>query len=142
MLDGTALAFDFGTRRIGVAIGESLIKVTHPLTTINSTDNAQRLAAIHRLIDQWQPSYLVVGLPTHTDGTTHELTSLARRFAQQLKDEFSLPVSLVDERYTSVVAESLLTEAGISGRRQKPMLDQVAAQAILQTWFEFNGETL
>lgn len=142
MPDSTVLAFDFGTRRIGVAVGEQLVKTSHPLTTIDEASDTQRFAIIRALIAQWQPAYLVVGLPVHADGTTHTLTHLARQFAQQLKQEFCLPVALVDERYTSIIAESLLAESGISGRRQKPLLDQLAAQAILQTWFDAAGEML
>ncbi|SMF40371.1 Holliday junction resolvase RuvX [Pseudogulbenkiania subflava] len=142
MPDGTTLAFDFGERRIGVAMGETLLGIAHPLITIDTEITDQRFAAIGKLIDEWRPAQLVVGLPVHADGTEHDLTRLARRFANRLKGRFGLPVWLVDERHTSLIAESLLNEAGVRGRKQKPALDQVAAQAILQTWFEQPGEAV
>ncbi|EEG07009.1 Holliday junction resolvase RuvX [Pseudogulbenkiania ferrooxidans] len=142
MPDGTTLAFDFGERRIGVAMGETLLGIAHPLTTIDTEITEQRFAAIGKLIEEWRPAQLVVGLPVHADGTEHDLTRLSRRFANRLKGRFGLPVWLVDERHTSLIAESLLNEAGVRGRKQKPALDQVAAQAILQTWFEQPGEAV
>jgi len=142
MPDGCALGFDFGERRIGVAVGESLVGIAHPLCTIDTEITDARFARIGELISEWHPGALVVGLPTHADGTEHDMTRLARRFANRLKGRFDLPVWLVDERHTSLLAESLLKEAGVRGRKQKPMLDQVAAQAILQTWFEMPGEAV
>ncbi|WP_024301301.1 Holliday junction resolvase RuvX [Pseudogulbenkiania sp. MAI-1] len=142
MPDGTTLAFDFGERRIGVAMGETLLGIAHPLTTIDTEITEQRFTAIGKLIEEWRPAQLVVGLPVHADGTEHDLTRLSRRFANRLKGRFGLPVWLVDERHTSLIAESLLNEAGVRGRKQKPALDQVAAQAILQTWFEQPGEAV
>jgi putative Holliday junction resolvase len=139
---GTALAFDFGERRIGVAVGEPEVGITHPLLTISTDSNDERFAAIAKLLQEWKPTNLVVGLPTHGDGTPHEMTRLSRKFAQRLKGRFGLPVWLVDERLSSVIAESLLEEAGVRGRKQKPALDQVAAQAILATWFEAEGEAV
>ncbi|WP_028535359.1 Holliday junction resolvase RuvX [Paludibacterium yongneupense] len=136
MHEGAVLAFDFGERRIGVAVGETLIGIAHPLETIDTLLNDERFARIAALIAEWKPAQLVVGLPVHADGTEHDMTRLAQRFANRLHGRFGLPVALVDERHTSLLAESLLAEAGLRGRKQKPVLDQVAAQAILQTWFE------
>lgn len=135
-IQGTLLAFDFGTKRIGVAVGNSITATAQPLTTLQGEQNEQRFAAIEALIREWQPAALVVGLPCNDDGTPHELTRLCRRFANRLKGRFSLPAILVDERYTSAAASSQLNEAGIRGIRQKPLLDQVAAQQILQAYFE------
>ncbi len=132
---GTLLAFDFGTRRIGVAVGNSIACTAQPLTTIQGEENAPRFAAIEGLIREWQPVALVVGLPCNDDGTPHAMTQLCRRFANRLKGRFGLPVFLVDERYTSAAASAQLNEAGIHGIRQKPLLDQVAAQEILQAYF-------
>jgi len=140
MHDGSALAFDFGERRIGVAVGESLLGISHPLCTIDTELTDERFARIGQLITEWKPTALVVGLPTHADGSEHDMTRLARRFANRLKGRFALPVWLVDERHTSLLAESMLAEAGLYGRKQKPVLDQVAAQAILQAWFEAPGD--
>ena len=132
---GTLLAFDFGEKRIGVAVGNSISGTAQPLTTLHGEENAPRFAAIESLIREWQPAALVVGLPCNDDGTPHEMTRLCRRFANRLKGRFGLPVILADERYTSAAASSQLNEAGIRGVRQKPLLDQVVAQQILQAYF-------
>lgn len=136
MPDGTVLAFDFGEKRIGVATGETLLGNAHPLTVIHAVSNDQRFAAIGRLIDEWRPVQLVVGRPTHADGTPHEMTRLATKFGERLQRRFHLPVSYADERLTSVDAEARLRETGHNSRTAKPLLDAVAAQLILQTWFE------
>ncbi|HKB59472.1 MAG TPA: Holliday junction resolvase RuvX [Gallionellaceae bacterium] len=135
-LQGTLLAFDFGEKRIGVAVGNSISRTAQPLLTIRDERNAPRFAAISGLIGEWHPAALVVGLPCNDDGSPHELTRLCQRFANRLKGRFGLPVILVDERYTSTAASSRLNEAGIRGIHQKPLLDQVAAQEILQAYLE------
>jgi len=132
----TVLAFDFGEKRIGVAVGDSLVGIAHPLLTIDAESNDARFAAIASLIDEWRPARLVVGLPAYLDGTEHELSRLARKFANRLHGRFNLPVALVDERLSSAQASQSLKETGIGGRRQKPLLDQVAAQHILQTYLD------
>ena len=133
---GTLLAFDFGTRRIGVAVGNTLLRRANPLTTIDEEKTGARFAAIAALLDEWQPGALAVGLPSNDDGTPHELTALCRRFANRLKGRFKLPVMLLDERYTSLAASAQLNEEGIHGRKQKALLDQYAAQQILQAYFD------
>ena len=133
---GTVLAFDFGEKRIGVATGETLLGSAHPLTVIHAESNDDRFAAIGKLVAEWQPEQLVVGLPTHADGTPHEMTRLATKFAERLKKRFDLPVSFADERLTSLDAEARLRETGRNSKSAKPLLDAVAAQLILQTWFE------
>jgi len=136
LLPGTLLAFDFGIKRIGVAVGNSIAHTTRPLITLHGEQNEIRFAAIAALINEWQPAALVVGLPCNDDGTPHEMTRLCRRFANRLKGRFNLPTILVDERYTSASASTHLTEMGVRGIRQKPMIDQVAAQYILQAYFD------
>ena len=133
---GTVLAFDFGEKRIGVATGETLLGSAHPLTVIHAESNDDRFAAIGKLIAEWQPERLVVGLPTHADGTPHEMTRLASKFGERLLRHFNLPVSYADERLTSLDAEARLRETGRNSKSAKPLLDAVAAQLILQTWFE------
>lgn len=135
-LSGTFLAFDFGTKRIGIAVGNSISATANPLSTIHDETNEVRFTAIAALLAEWQPAALVVGLPCNDDGTPHQMTALCRRFANRLKGRFSLPVLLVDERYTSAAASSLLSEQGVHGRKQKPLLDQYAAQQILQAYFD------
>ena len=99
------LAFDFGTRRVGVAVGSALLGRGRPLTTIAAEGDA-RLAAIAALIGEWQPAALVVGVPRHPDGAAHDNTRRAQRFARQLHGRFGLAVHEVDERYTSVEARA------------------------------------
>lgn len=136
MPEGTVLAFDFGEKRIGVAIGESLLAQAHPLTVISIERRDERFAAIGRLIQEWQPCRLVVGYPTHADGEPHELSRRATRFANQLHGRFTLPVTLADERFTSLAAEDLLREGGVSARASRGKVDALAAQLILQSWFD------
>ena len=142
---GTKLAFDFGEARIGVAEGDAEVGTAHPLATVTGEGNEAKFAAIAKLVAEWKPRQLVVGLPAHTDGSEHELTRLCRKFGRRLHGRFGLPVYWVDERLSSLYAESLLAEAQVFGRKQKAVLDQVAAQAILQGFFEggaaeyFNG---
>lgn len=135
-VQGTLLAFDFGTKRIGVAIGNTLLRRADPLTTIGGEKNDERFARIAALLAEWQPGALVVGLPSNDDGTPHELTALSRRFANRLKGRFNLPVIMVDERYTSHSASAQLKEQGVHGRKQKTLIDQYAAQQILQAYFD------
>jgi len=132
---GTVLAFDFGTRHIGVAVGESLIGLAHPLANVSGEESGPRFAAIAELIEEWKPTHLVVGLPLSIDGTPHDLTRRAQRFARQLEGRFGLPVSLVDERYTSVEAESGLRESGAHRALRTKKVDAAAAQLILQQFF-------
>jgi putative holliday junction resolvase len=133
---GTVLAFDFGTKRIGVAVGDFETRIAHPLASIARAENRARFAAIEQLITEWRPALFVVGLPAHADGAEHPIGRLAQRFAQRLEGRFGVPVELVDERLTSHEAEGLLRAAGARGARLKAGLDAVAAQRILQTYFE------
>lgn len=132
----TVLAFDFGTRRIGVAVGNTLVRVAHPLATIDAERNDDRFAAIAALVVEWQPRQLVVGVPVHADGVEHEMTVRARRFARQLAGRFGLPVAEVDERHTTIEAEARLEADGRGGRHGRSQRDAVAAQLILQGWFD------
>ncbi len=132
----TVLAFDFGTRRIGVAVGNTLIRVARPLTTIAGEANAARFAAVEALIGEWRPDLLVIGRPVHADGVPHAMTARAERFARQLEGRFGLRVARVDERFTTVGADSVLAAAGVRARERKAARDEVAAQLILQSWFD------
>jgi putative Holliday junction resolvase len=134
--DATVLAFDFGMRRIGVAVGNTVTRVAHPLATIDDDDPGRRFDAVAALVDEWQPGRLVVGLPLHADGAEHAMTANARAFAHELGRRFSLPVALEDERHTSEVARDTLSAAGRGGRRDRALRDQVAAQIILQAWLD------
>lgn len=134
-MNGAVLAFDFGEKRIGVAVGEWETRLAHPLETIESEANAPRFARIGNLIGEWRPVQLVVGLPLGLDGQEHDLTRRCRRFANQLNGRFGLPVRLVDERLTSVEAERRLRESGASSSQRKTAVDALAAQEILQDYF-------
>lgn len=119
-----------------MAIGNTLIRIAHPLTTVAGEASATRFAAIATLIGEWQPGLLIVGRPVHADGIPHEMTALAERFARQLEGRFGLPVARVDERFTSVAADAELAAIGVRGNDRKAARDRVAAQLILQSWFD------
>ncbi len=120
---GTILAFDFGLKRIGVAVGESEVRSAHPLPAISA------FPQIEKLVAEWKPARLVVGLPVREVGE-HPLAKRVERFARQLEGRFHLPVARVDERFTSVEAESRLR--GV----KKKAIDSVAAQLILEQYFD------
>ena len=138
MPDATVLAFDFGTRRIGVAVGNTLLRIAQPLVTLEGDSDATTMAAIAALVGGWRPAQLVVGLPTHADGTPHAMTARARSFARDLRARFGLPVALVDERWTTEVARDRL-DAQRRGRRGRAERDRIAAELILQAWFDEPG---
>lgn len=124
MTDRVALGFDFGARRIGVAIGNSVTREARPLTTVNAGTVAARWTAVAALVAEWDPAHLVVGVPRHPDGTAHAMTARCERFARQLEGRFRRPVAQVDERYTSAVSE------------RADDVDAAAAALILQQWFD------
>ena len=117
------LSFDVSPRRVGVAVGNTLLRQAQPLGTIDAEGDA-RFAAIGRLVDEWQPDELLVGVPVHPDGAPHDNTRRAQRFARQLHGRFRLPVHEVDERYTT-------TEARAAGAAD---LDAAAAALILEQY--------
>lgn len=130
---GTVLGFDFGLARIGVAVGELETRRASALTTISAESREQRFGAIGKLIAEWRPVAMVVGIPCHLDGSEHDMTSRCRRFANQLHGRFALPVLHIDERLSSVAADSALSEAGNTRwQARKTQVDAVAAQIILQ----------
>jgi len=133
--NATVLAFDFGTHRVGVAVGNTLIRFAQPLVTIAGDSETTTMAAIAALVSEWQPQELVVGLPLHADGAQHAMTAKARDFARELGKRFNLPVALVDERWTTEVAQDRLSrERG--GRQGREGRDEIAAQVILQAYFD------
>lgn len=132
----TVMCFDFGEQRIGVAVGEHLLAIANALTTIDNESNVIRFEIISQLIKEWQPKLLIVGLPLSLNGEENTLTSLCKKFARRLNGRFNIPVLMVDERFSSVEASLLLIQAGIKGRAQKTLVDQTAAQAILQSYFD------
>jgi putative Holliday junction resolvase len=118
--------FDFGVKRIGIAMGNTLTGQAQPLSVIKAIDNATRFQLIGELIEQWRPARLIVGEPRHPDGAEHDMTLRSRRFANQLHGRFSLPVELVDERYSSAVIQA----------KRGEVIDAKAAAIILQQYFD------
>ena len=132
MADLMVMAFDYGTQRIGIAVGNSMTKLGQPVKTISEPNTEVRFKVIEALILEWQPQRLVVGLPSYQDGKEHEMSWKARRFGNQLNGRFQLPVDWVDERYTSAVLE------GNPDLRDN--LDAQSAALILEQYFlERNG---
>ena len=130
------MGFDFGAVRIGVAVGETVTGLAHPLTMIPSEPVAQRFEQIGALLAEWQPHQVIVGLPTYLDGSVHEMTQRCRRFGNQLHGRFNLPVDWVDERLSSAEAAQRLQQAGKSARDSKDHVDAIAAQILLQQWLD------
>jgi len=131
---GAVLAFDFGEKRIGIAVADLAVGIAHPLPAIHAEENKKRFASIALLMEEWKPVQLVVGEPHHIDGGEHEVARLARRFAQRLHGRFGVPVTLVDETLSSAAAESRLREHGLRGDKLKGVLDSAAACEIMHTW--------
>ena len=123
----TLMACDYGTRRIGVAVGNTLNKAGQPLKVIAEQSEEARFKVIAMLLQEWQPNRLVVGLPCHPDGVEHEMSAKARRFGNQLHGRFGLPVDWVDERYTSAVLEG--------NPQMRGNLDAESAALILEQYF-------
>jgi putative holliday junction resolvase len=122
----TVLAFDFGLKRIGVAVGNTLIRQAQPLQVIDEATNDGKFDAIAQLLAEWQPQRVIVGLPLHPDGAEHEMSVRCRRFANQIHGRFGVETVLIDERYTSAV----LTQ------RRGQHVDHEAAALILQQYFD------
>jgi putative Holliday junction resolvase len=138
----TYLAFDYGEKYIGVAAGSSHSRLAEPVTTLRGSAKNPDWVRISRLIGEWRPDALVVGLPLNMDGSDNPMTRAARSFGQRLKERYNLPIHMVDERLSTLVARDILNEAGVPMRRHKSRLDQVAAQTILQAFLnELPGES-
>jgi putative Holliday junction resolvase len=136
------LAFDYGERRVGVAVGNTLLGQAQPLRTLSLTGDA-RFAAIHALLQEWRPDALVVGVPFHPDGAEHENTRRARRFARQLHGRFGLPVVEVDERWSTTEAQArsqaqvqAQVRAGTGRGEPRGGLDAHAAAVILDQYLQ------
>jgi putative Holliday junction resolvase len=130
----TILGFDFGMKNIGIAVGQDLTCTANPLAAIKARDGIPDWDQIERLLKEWQPALLVVGLPLNMDGTEQEMTAAARRFGKRLHGRFGLPVEWQDERLTTYEA---LDQMGIRSKmdsRQRSDVDQLSAQLILQSW--------
>lgn len=133
--ESTLLAFDYGEKRIGVALGNVLTRNARALTVIANKSRDYRFEAIGALLREWRPDLLVVGLPSHPDGAPHFMTQHAQRFGNQLNGRFNLPVVWVDERYSSVDAEARMRERGERVGRDVHV-DAEAACVILQQYLD------
>ena len=140
MPEEIVMAFDFGEKRIGVAIGNTVTAHAQPLTTLHVESNQDRLAAIGKLVAEWQPARFVIGEPNHgnerPDEAMHPIARLAHKFGNRLREKFRLPVEYVNEFLSSSAAEQLLNERDIKGVAQKDHIDAVAAQIILQNYLD------
>jgi putative Holliday junction resolvase len=129
------MAFDFGDTRIGVAVGNTLLKIPHPLIIVTGRNKFEKFDKIGKLIYEWRPTQLVVGVPSAREDNHALLTNLTR-FSNRLKHNFNLPVALINEDYTSTIATQQLNQQAVYGIKQKTKLDQLAACGILQAYFD------
>ena len=132
----TLLGFDYGSKRIGVAVGQRLTGTATALTTLPARDGQPDWDALGRLIDEWRPAALVVGLPLRLDGSESGTSEAARRFARRLEGRYHLPVHLMEEALSSVAAEEVLAQGG---GKTAGGLDAQAARIILQNWLDEHG---
>ena len=128
----TLLGFDYGEKRIGIAVGQGITRTATALCTLNAREGMPDWERISALVDEWRPAALVIGLPRHADGTDSATTRAARAFAQQLEGRYRLPVHLMDERLSSQAAAALQQE----DHQGKAGLDAIAARIILQDWLD------
>ncbi len=129
------LGFDFGTHSIGVAVGQTVTGTASPLAALKAKDGQPNWEIVEKLMKEWQPEFLVVGLPLNMDGTEQPLTDLARKFANRLHGRFGIQVILQDERLTTVAAKETLFGRGGYKQLQKGKVDSAAAQLILEDYF-------
>lgn len=141
------MAFDFGLERIGVAIGNTMLQIPHPLATITGNNKYVKLEQIAALVDKWRPQLLVIGMPCVSEGehekNIHETARLQKaqlvnsinNFKRMLHNKFGLAIELINEDYSSVVAKLQLHEQGVASKAHKGKLDQLAACNIMQTYF-------
>mgnify|MGYP005725345855 CR=1 FL=1 len=132
----TVLTFDFGTKSIGVAIGQEVTGTASPLSALKARDGIPDWILIQKLIDEWQPQLLVVGLPLNMDGTEQDMTQRAKKFANRLHGRFRVNVETCDERLSTADAKSMLFELGGYKKLTKDKIDSVSACVIFASWNE------
>ena len=135
----TVMAFDFGLRQIGVAMGNCLLGTTQPLPIVKAKDGQPEWAALEALIDEWRPDLVVVGDPLNMDGSASELSALAAKFAHRLHGRLGLEVAMIDERLSSFEAKHNSREQGHRGNYKRQPVDSLAAELILKTWLAENA---
>jgi putative pre-16S rRNA nuclease len=131
----TALAFDYGLRTIGTAVGQSLTATAQPLKDLKARDGIPNWDDIKQLIEEWKPDVVVVGLPLNMDGSHSEMTTRAEKFARRIHGRFGLKVSMADERLSSFEAKGEIIEKTGSRDFKTKKIDSLAAKLILESWF-------
>jgi putative Holliday junction resolvase len=135
----TALAFDYGLKHIGVAVGQSLTGSANPLSALKATDGVPNWDTIAALIREWQPQQLIIGLPLNMDGSHSELSQRAEKFSRRLHGRFNLPVHLADERLSSFEAKGEIIQHSGSRNFRDNGVDSLAAVIILESWFRLQS---
>lgn len=136
MTSRTVLGFDYGTKSIGIAVGQEITGTASPETALKANDGVPNWEQVEAVLKQWQPDLVVVGLPLNMDGTEQELTKRARKFANRIHGRFGLPIELQDERLTTVDAKARLFELGGFKALTKDKVDSVSAVLIVESFFE------
>jgi len=141
MPDGVFLGFDFGYKRIGMAIGQQITKSASPLATLHATQGIPEWSLIAKTIKQWSPQAIIIGFPTKIDGSEQYTSIAVKEFAQQLHTRFKLPIYLVDERLTTIEARAHLFASGGYDKLKKTAIDSIAACVILEQWLQEKSHT-
>lgn len=128
------LAFDFGTRQIGVASGQKLLKTANPLTILRAKDGIPNWNELKKLIDDWMPDQILVGLPLNMDGSESQFCLRARKFGKRLHGKYGVEVAMVDERLSTFTAKNQLQTKNQKYKHKKTLVDDIAAVLILETW--------
>lgn len=130
------MAFDYGTRRIGVSVGNEMLRTASSLEPLTARDGIPDWIIIEKLLNEWQPDLLVVGLPIHDDGTESDMSVRARKFGNRLHGRFGKQVEMFDERGTTKAAKTIAKGLGHKGNYRQHGVDGIAAQLILENWFD------
>ncbi|MDG2090087.1 MAG: Holliday junction resolvase RuvX [Gammaproteobacteria bacterium] len=134
----TALAFDYGTKKIGVAVGQSITQTASPLAVLAARDGVPDWDTIEKLVKEWQPGAFVVGMPFNMDGSENKMTVRAQKFLQRLGGRFNIACYSIDERLSSREAKDIrrsMAEAHGKSYNERDAIDSIAAQLILENWF-------
>lgn len=137
----TILAFDFGTTRIGVAVGQTATQTAQALNEIKAVDGIPNNEQMKNVITEWQPNLLLVGLPLNMDGTTSELSKRAKKFGNRLRENFGIDVTFMDERLSTYSAKGELLNQGLRRESENEAVDSIAARLILESWFNQSQST-
>lgn len=132
----TVLGIDYGLKRIGIATGQTITGSASPITTLNQVNGSPDWAGLEKLIKEWRPQALIVGMPYHVDGKENDMTSLVENFCLELERRFSLPVYKINEALSSYEAEQLLKKNTKIGKHNKHEIDKMAAAIIVQNWLD------